>query len=103
MAKTLSLVFGDVVRDTSNESMFVAVSGATALKGNKQFILFLKITDEFNCYSAQLIPHTRLVVGTFVYVKNIHAHVDNYLKALDIKYNKEIVDSFGFQVKKPKQ
>lgn len=101
MAKNISIVFGDVVKDPNNESLYVAVSGATALKNNKQFTLFLNITDEFNCLCTQLIPHTRLVVEKFVYVKNIHDSVDSYLKALDIKYNKEIVKSFGFMVKKP--
>ena len=48
MAKNKSLVFGDVVKDPSDDSLYVAVSGTTALKTNKQYTLFLKITEEFN-------------------------------------------------------
>lgn len=101
MAKNKSLVFGDVVKDPSDESLYVAVSGTTALKTNKQYTLFLKITEEFNCLCTQLFPYSRSLTGDFIFVKNIADNIECYLIALNINHNKSIVKAHGFYVKKP--
>jgi hypothetical protein len=101
MAKNISLVFGDVVRDPSSEKLYVAISGATALKNNKQFILFLDISEEFNCLNTQPIPYSRKAVEKFIYIKNIQVSMHEYLRALEIKHNKELVKAYSFLIKKP--
>lgn len=100
MAKNKSLVFGDVIKDPSNGTLYVAVSGTTALKINKQYTLFLKITEEFNYLCTQLFPYDRTSVCDFIFIKNIHDSIDCYVLALNIKHNKSIVKSHGFYVKK---
>lgn len=100
MAKNKSLVFGDVVQDPHSGFLYVAVSGTTALKINKHYTLFLKITEELNCLSTQLFPYDRSTVSGFIFIKNIHDSIDSYVLALNIKHNKSIVKSHGFYVKK---
>lgn len=99
MTKKQSLMFGDVVKDPGDDSLYVAVSGATALNNKKQYTLFLRVTNEFHCLCSQFFPHSRAITDNFIYVENIKERMEHYLEAMGIKHNKELVKAQAFQVK----
>lgn len=102
MTNNQTLVFGDIVKNISNETFLVAVSGAISLNKNKRFILFLEMTKDYNCLNTQLLPKSREEVDKFLFIDNVDISIEKYLIALNIKYNISVVEDYGFKVKKRK-
>lgn len=93
-------MFGDVVKDPTDEALYVAVSGSTVSNNKRQYIFFLRLTEEFHCLCEHIVPHDRGTTRKFIYIKNIYDSIEKYLHALEIKHDKALVSNYGFTIQR---
>ncbi len=101
MAKYHYAEFGDILQEPETGLLFAVVSGTTAVKRHKLFLVLLEVDPAFNSLGFGPKPFDRPDIAKMVFVENQQKKIQSFVDGTGIKSDAKAVKDFAFPTRLP--